>query len=95
MPTPRFSKPGPEIVLPIYTVDEPGCGFDDRMVKTVIIPPAIPDQLEILLRRLLPNPVVPASPPKPIPTELESLLQRLLAGLQALKPAPPPGITDM
>ena len=31
----RFSKPGPEGALPIYTVDEPGCGLDDRMVAAV------------------------------------------------------------
>ena len=79
------------------TGDEPGCGLDDRMVAAVTVPPAVPDQLETLLRRLLPTPVVPASPPKPVPTELESLLQRLLAGVQAPKPIPPPktGITDM
>ena len=35
----RFSKPGPERALPIYTVDEPGCGLDDRMVAAVTIPP--------------------------------------------------------
>ena len=27
----RFSKPGPERPLPIYTVDEPWCGLDDWM----------------------------------------------------------------
>ena len=26
----RFSKPGPERALPIYTMDEPGCGVEDR-----------------------------------------------------------------
>ena len=67
------------------------------MVVAETIPPAVPDQLETLLRQLLPTPVVPTSPPKPIPTELESLLQRLLAGVQAPKPALPPknGITNM
>ena len=79
----RFSKPGPERALPIYVVDELGCGLDDRMVAAVTIPPAVPDQLETLLRRLLPNKEVPVSPPKPVPTELESLLQRLLEGVQA------------
>ena len=61
----RFSKPGPERALPIHTVDEPGCGLDDRMGAAVNVPPAVPDQLETLLRRLLPTPVVPASPRLP------------------------------
>ena len=61
----RFSKLGPERALPIYTVDEPGCGLDDRMVAAVTVPPAVPDQLEILLRRLLPTSLVAASPPPP------------------------------
>ena len=39
----RFSKLGPERALPIYTVDEPGCGVDDRMVAAVTIQPAVPD----------------------------------------------------
>ena len=93
----RLNKPGPERALPIYTDDEPGCGLDDRMVAAVTIPLAVPEQLETLLIRLLPTPVVPVSPPKPVPTELESLLQHLLAGVQAPKPAPPPktGITGM
>ena len=88
-------KPGPER---IYTVDEPGCGLDDRMVAAVTVPPVVQDHLETLLRRLLPTPSVPAAPPpKTIPTELESLLQRLLAGVPAPKPTPPAktGITDM
>ena len=67
----RFSKLTPERALPIYTVDEPGCGLDHRMVAAVTVPLAVPEQL---LRRLLPTPVVPASPPEPVPIELESLL---------------------
>ena len=77
----RFNKLGTERALPIYTVDEPGRGLDDRMVAAVTIPLAVPDQLETLLRPLLPNKVVPASPPKPVPTEFESFLQRLLEGV--------------
>ena len=46
----RFSKPGPERALPIYTVNEPGCGLDDRMVVTVTVPSVVLDQLETLLR---------------------------------------------
>ena len=57
----RFSKLSPERALPIYTVNEPGCGVDDCMVAAVTIPPAEPDPLETLLRRLLPT-------PKPVPT---------------------------
>ena len=93
----RFSKPGPERAVPIYAVDEPGCGVEDRMVSAVTIPPMAPDPLETLLRRLLPTPVVPALPPKPLPTELERLLQHLLVELQAPKSAPPAKtrITDM
>ena len=50
-----FSKPGPERALAISTVDEPGCGTDNRMM-------AAPDSLETLLRRLLPTPVAPTLP---------------------------------
>ena len=49
----RFGKPSLGRVLPIYTVNEPGCGVDDHMVAAVTIPP-----LETLLRRLFPTPVV-------------------------------------
>ena len=92
----RVIKPGAERALPIYTMEEPGCELDDRMVAAVTIPPVVPDPLE-RLRRLLPTLLVPAPPSIPIPTELESLLQRLLAGVLAPKPTPPPktGITDM
>ena len=31
----RFSKPGPDRALPIYTVNESGCGTDDRIVAAV------------------------------------------------------------
>ena len=33
----RFSKLGPESALPIYTVEEPGGGLDDRMVASVTV----------------------------------------------------------
>ena len=93
----RFSKPGPERAQPIYTVDDPGCGRDDRMVAAVTTSPTAPDQLETLLRRLLPTPVVPTLPPKQVPLASEQLLQRLLVGAQAPKPVPPvkTGITDI
>ena len=35
-----FGKPSPGRALPIFTVNEPGCGLDDRMVAAVTIPPA-------------------------------------------------------
>ena len=75
-------KPGPERALPIYTVDDAGGGRDDRMVAGFTTSPTAPDQLETLLRRLLPTPVVPAPPPKPLPLALEQLLQLLLVGLR-------------
>ena len=53
----RFGKPSPGSVLPIYTVNELECGMDDHMVAAVTIPPAEPDPLETLLRRLLPTSV--------------------------------------
>ena len=87
--THRPSKPGPKRALPIYTFEELASGFDDRMAA-VIVPPVAPDQLETLLRRLLPT-------PKPVPTELESLLQCLLVGAQAPTLVPPlkTGITEI
>ena len=84
-----FSKPGPDRALPIYTVDEPGWGTDDQMVAAVTTSPTTPDQLETLLRWLLPAPAVPTPPPKLVPSALEQLLQRLLVGAQAPKPVPP------
>ena len=93
----RFSKPGPESALPVYTVDEPVCGRDDRMVAAVTTSPTSPDQLETLLRRLLPTLVMPSPPPKPVPSALEQLLQCLPVGAQAPKHVPPTktGITNI
>ena len=90
----KFSRPGPERALPVYTVDDPGCGRDDRMVAAITTSPTAPDQLEILLRWLLPIPVAPTPPPKPVPSAVEQLLQRLLVGAQAPEPVPPV-ITDI
>ena len=59
------------------------------MVAAVTTSQSAPDQLETLLRQLLPSPVVPAPPTKPEPSTLEQLLQRLLAGAPAQKPARP------
>ena len=88
----RFSKPGPERALPIYTVDDPGRETDDRMVADVTTSPMAPDQVETLLTLVVPTP-----PPKPVSSALEQLLQRLLVGAQAPKPVPPvkTEITDM
>ena len=65
--------------LPIYMVNESGCGVDERIVAAVTTSQTTPDQLETLLRCLLPGPVVPPPSPKPVPSSLEQLLQRLLA----------------
>ena len=62
-------------------MDDVGGGRDGQVVA--------PDQLETLLRRLLPTPVVPTPPPKPVPSDLEQFLQQLLGGTQTLQPAPP------
>ena len=43
----RIVKPGLERTLPVYTMDEPGCGLDNRIV--VAVPPVVPDHLETLL----------------------------------------------
>ena len=93
----RIVKPGSERALPVFTIDEPECVLADRMVAAITAPPVGMDNLEVLLRRLLPTTTGPTPPPKPIPTELESLLQRLLSGVLAPARAPPPktGITDM
>ena len=50
----RIVQPGQERTLPVYTMDEPGFGLDDRMVSAVTISPVVPDHLETLLRWLLP-----------------------------------------
>ena len=87
--TRRFSKPGPDRTLPIYTVDTLSEEMDDRVAAAVTITQPEPDQLETLLRRLLSGPVVPPPPPEPVPSVLEQLLQRLLTDAQAPRPNPP------
>ena len=84
----RFVKADPDRVLPTYTGDEPGCGAADRMVVSATVTLAALSPLETLLRRLLPTPVVPPSPPKAVPTELERLLWQLMGEVRELKPAP-------
>ena len=86
--TRRFSKPGPDSTLPIYTVDTSEA-MDDQVVAALVTTQPEPDQLETLLRRLLSSPVVPPPPPEPVPSVLEQLLQRLLMEAQALRPTPP------
>ena len=85
----RLSKPGPDRALPIYMVNESGCGTDDWIVAAVTTSQTAPYQLETLIRWLLPSPVVPTPPPKPVTSSLEQLLQHWLVGAQAPKPAPP------
>ena len=72
----RFSKPGPDSALPAYMVNDSRCRMDDQMVVAVTTSLSPPDQLETLLRRLLPGPVVSPPPPKPVPSTLEQLLQQ-------------------
>ena len=81
--------PGPERALSIYMVDDVGGGRDDQTVAAATTSPTAPEQLESLLRWLLPTPVVPPPSPKPVPSDLEQLLQRLLGGAQTPHPAPP------
>ena len=78
----RFSKPGPDRALPIYTVNISGCGTDDRIVATLTTSQTAPDQLETLLRRLLPGPVVPPPPPKPVPSSWSSCCSICWQGLR-------------
>ena len=76
----RFGRRGPERALPIYNMDDVGGGRVGRVMAAVSTSPTAPDQLETLLRRLLPTPVVPLPPPKPVPSDLEQLLKWLLGG---------------
>ena len=72
--TRRFSKPGPDRTLPIYTVDALSDAVDDRVEAAATTTQPDPDQLEPLLRRLLSGPVVPSPPPEPVHSILEQLL---------------------
>ena len=78
--------------------------MEGRVGRVATASPTGPDQLERLLKRLLPMPVLPTPPPKPVPSNLELLLQRLGGGGRgggggggAPKPALPvkTGITDV
>ena len=68
----------------------------DQMVAAVTTPPARTDNLEALIRRLLPTTPVPTLPPSRYPQSW-NLLQHLLPGALATAPAPPPktGVADM
>ena len=66
-------EPGPERVLPVYTMDDPECVLAGQMVEAVTTPPVETDNLEKLIH-LLPTAWVPTPPPKPVPMELEVLL---------------------
>ena len=87
--TRRFSQPGPDRTLPIYTVDALREAVDDRVVAAVTTTQPEPDWLETLLRRLLSGLAVPSLPPEPAPLPLEQLLQSLLTEAQAPLPTPP------
>ena len=87
--TRRFSKPGPNRTLPIYTVDTLSEKMDDQVVAAVTTTQPDPDQLATLLRRLFSGPVGPAPPPELVPSVLEQLLHRLLTEAQTLQLTPP------
>ena len=84
--TRRFSKPGPDRTLPIYTVDTLCEDMDNQVVAEVTTTKPEPVQLETLLRRLVSGTVVPPPPPEPVPSVLEQLLQRLLRRLRGQTP---------
>ena len=94
----RVGRPVPERALPIYTVNDADGGGVGRVATAVTTSPTVPDQLEKLLRRLLPTPVLPIPPPKPVPSDLELFLQQPLGGgAQNPRPTLPDrtGITDV
>ena len=49
----RSSKPGPEPVYLAHVVSDSDKGVDDLRVVAVATPQSTPDQVEIILRRLL------------------------------------------
>ena len=65
----RVGRPVPEKALPIYTVSDANGGGVGRVATAVPASPTRPDQLERLLRRLLPTQVLPTPPPKPVPSD--------------------------
>ena len=75
--------------------------MEGRVGRVATASPTRPDQLERLLKRLLPMPVLPTPTPKPVPSDLELLLQRLWGGGGGGEGAPKPtlpvktGITDV
>ena len=71
----RVGRPVPERALPIYTVSDVDGGGVGRVAMVLPTSPTVPDQLENLLRRLLPTPALPTPPPKPVPSAFELLLQ--------------------
>ena len=75
-----MSRPVPERALPIHTVSDANGGGVGQVATAVPASLTGPYQLERLLRRLLPIPVLPTPPPKPVPSDLELLLQRLGGG---------------
>ena len=68
-------RPVPERALPIYTVNDANGGGVGWVATVAPVSHTGPDQLERLLRQLLPTPVLPLSPPQPVPSDLELLLQ--------------------
>ena len=54
-------------------VSEPAAMLVDRLVAAVATPLVGLADLETLLKRLLPNVLAPAPPPRPVPTEIETM----------------------
>ena len=66
----RVSKPVPEPVYPAYpayVVSESDKGVDDLHVVAVATPQSMPDQMEILFRRLLASAAALTPVPAPVP----------------------------
>ena len=65
----RVSKPVAEPVYPAYVVSESDKGVDDLHVAAVATPQSMPDQMEILFRRLLSS----AAALTPVPADCYSI----------------------
>ena len=84
------SKPVPELVYPAYVVSESDKRVEDLRVAAVATPQSKPDQMEIMIRRLLASAAAPTPVPAPVPEPLavERLLQRLVAETKVRQPVP-------
>ena len=83
----RGDSPIPRQPLPVYAIDNGGTGNGPTGV-TADITPEDQELLGLLMRHLLPTPVV--LPPKatPIPSECDLLIQRLMGNYHPVQPLP-------